>query len=176
MIKKISSEMKALQLGGDIYQQSQLKRNDIMLKNMLTKETVVVEDTCDTWQNAVLKAGELLKNTGAIEESYITAMAESVEKNGPYMVIAPGIALLHARPEDGVNEACMSLQVLKNGVSFGHKERDPVTLAFAFGAVDAQLHLQALQQLMELFNDEDRLTKLKNCENVEEALVLLNEL
>lgn len=147
-----------------------------MLKNMLTKETVVVEDTCHTWEDVVFKAGELLKNTGAIEESYITAMVESIEKNGPYMVIAPGIALLHARPEDGVNKACMSLYVLKNGVSFGHKDKDPVTLAFAFGAVDAQSHLQALQQLMELFNDEVRLTKLKNSENVEEALVLLNDL
>ncbi|MEK4023946.1 MULTISPECIES: PTS sugar transporter subunit IIA [unclassified Sporosarcina] len=147
-----------------------------MLKNILTKETVVVEEACDTWQNAVQKGGILLKRTGAIEDGYITAMAESVEKNGPYMVIAPGIALLHARPEDGVNEACMSLQILKTGVPFGHEERDPVTLVFAFGAVDAQSHLQALQQLMELFNDEDRLTKLRNSQSVEEALILLNEL
>lgn len=147
-----------------------------MLKNMLTKKTVIVEETCDTWQNAVLKGGELLKNTGSIEECYIAAMRESVEKNGPYMVIAPGIALLHARPQDGVNEACMSLQILKHGVPFGHEERDPVTLVFAFGAVDAESHLKALQQLMELFNDEELLTKLKHAQNVEEALSLLNQL
>lgn len=147
-----------------------------MLKDMLTKDTVVVEDTCDTWQDAVKTGGRLLKETGAIEESYVVAMAESVEKNGPYMVIAPGIALLHARPEDGVNEACMSLQILKQGVPFGHEKRDPVTLVFAFGAVDAQAHLMALQQLMELFNDEERLEKLKNSKSAEEALILINEL
>lgn len=147
-----------------------------MLRNMLTKETVVVEEDCNTWQDATLKGGNMLVKIGAIENRYVEAMKESVEKNGPYMVIAPGIVLLHARPEDGVNEACMSLQVLKQGVPFGHEERDPVTLVFAFGAVDAESHLKALQQLMELFNNEGLLVDLKNARNQEEALSLLNQL
>lgn len=147
-----------------------------MLRNMLTKETVVVEENCNTWRDATLKGGNMLVKIGAIENRYVEAMKESVEKNGPYMVIAPGIVLLHARPEDGVNEACMSLQVLKQGVPFGHEERDPVTLVFAFGAVDAESHLKALQQLMELFNNERLLIDLKNARNQEEALSLLNQL
>lgn len=41
-------------------------------------------------------------NNGCIKESYIDAMVNTVKNMGPYIVIAPGIAMPHAAPEDGV--------------------------------------------------------------------------
>lgn len=35
------------------------------------------------------------------EKSYIDGMIDSVKEHGPYIVIAPNIALLHARTETG---------------------------------------------------------------------------
>lgn len=145
-----------------------------MLKDLLTAETVVVEYNCESWERAVERGGELLENINAIDHSYTKAMKKSILDNGPYVVIAPHVALLHARPEDGVKEVCMSLQIIRSGVSFGYEKRDPVKLVFAFGAIDSQSHLSALQKLMELFNNEMLLDKLKNVQNTDAAVALLN--
>ncbi|MFB8734775.1 PTS sugar transporter subunit IIA [Bacillus sp. SL00103] len=43
-------------------------------------------------------------------------MIQSVDQNGPYIVIAPQVAIPHARPEDGVNELSMSLMTFEQPV------------------------------------------------------------
>lgn len=146
-----------------------------MLKNLLTTETVAVENDCNSWEKAVERSGELLENINAIDHSYTEAMEKSIQDNGPYVVIAPNIALLHARPEDGVKRVCMSLQIINSGVRFGYENRDPVKLVFAFGAIDSQSHLSALQKLMELFNNESLLEQLKGVQYPNEAITLLND-
>lgn len=145
-----------------------------MLTDLLTTETIIVENNCDSWEAAVERGGKLLENINATEHQYTEAMKKSIKENGPYVVIAPNIALLHARPEDGVKKVCMSLQIINSGVSFGHEGRDPVKLVFAFGAIDAQSHLSALQQLMELLNNEPLLDKLIGSVDSVEAVSLLN--
>lgn len=110
-----------------------------------------------------------------MEEQYITAMTQVIKEHGPYVVITPGIALVHARPEDGVQEVCMSLLVCREGVSFGNTEKDPVHLIFAFGAVDDNQHLKALSQLMTLLNDEACIHKLRSSSSVAEVLAVLRE-
>lgn len=145
-----------------------------MLKELLTKKTITVEKECESWEKAVERGGELLENINAVDHTYTEAMKQSIRDNGPYIVIAPSIALLHARPEDGVKEVCMSLQIVNEGVHFGHEERDPVKLIFAFGALDSESHLSALQKLMELLNNESLLEKCKNAKYTEEVISLLN--
>ena len=88
-------------------------------------------------------AGAFLVDTDAVFPSYVDAMVRAVEELGPYMIVAPGIALAHARPEDGVKRMCMSLVRLASPVEFGSEANDPVDLVFAFGAVDKEAHLQA---------------------------------
>jgi len=147
---------------------------NIMLKELLTKETITVEKDCESWEAAVERGGKLLENINAVEHTYTEAMKQSIRDNGPYIVIAPNIALLHARPEDGVKKVCMSLQVVNKGVNFGYEERDPVKLIFAFGALDSESHLKALQKLMDLLNNEALLEKCKNDKYPDEIISLLN--
>lgn len=141
-----------------------------MLTELLTDKTVEVTESCLTWEQAVQKAGALLLASDGTEERYTQAMMDAIYKHGPYMVMTTGVALLHARPQDGVKKVCMSLQIIKSGVPFGHKERDPVDLVFAFGAIDTSSHLLALTQLMNLLNDEGLLTELRRSLSIEEAL------
>ncbi|WP_374019627.1 BglG family transcription antiterminator [Paenibacillus thiaminolyticus] len=152
------------------------KRSDQgkMLSDLLTEQTVVCRSECMSWEDAVKTAGALMERTGAVEAGYTEAMMNGLRKHGPYMVVAPGVALLHARPQDGVNEVGMSLQIVRDGVAFGHASRDPVRLVFAFGTTDPQSHLQALSHLMSLFNDDQRLDALMRAMSVEEALNLLH--
>ena len=69
----------------------------------------------------------LLAN-GTIEPSYVAALFRSHEELGPYYVLGPGLAMPHARPEDGVNRLGLGLTVLKTGVNFGSEGNDPIQL------------------------------------------------
>lgn len=120
-----------------------------------------------TAEEAIYEAGKLLLEGGSIEASYIDAMVQSYKKNGPYFVLAPHIAIPHARPEDGVKEASVSLLQLKEPVTFGHKSNDPVHLIFALGASSSDEHLTLLKKLTHLLNDSSNVEALKNAENLE---------
>jgi mannitol/fructose-specific phosphotransferase system IIA component (Ntr-type) len=145
------------------------------LADVLTRETIRLDLGATDWRQAVRLAGQILLETGSITASYIDAMVRAVEEIGPYMVVAPGIALAHARPEDGVKRMCMSLVRLASPVEFGSEANDPVDLVFAFGAVDKEAHLQALKELATFLQKEEAVSALRQCDSVEKAVQLISE-
>ena len=50
------------------------------------------------WRAAVAVVGAGLVATGAAKPEYTESMVRMIEEHGPYVVIAPGLALAHARP------------------------------------------------------------------------------
>jgi ascorbate PTS system EIIA or EIIAB component len=126
-----------------------------------------------TPEEAIRAAGDLLVAGGAAEETYTEAMVSSYHKNGPYFVLAPQIALPHARPEDGVKEASVSFVKLKKPIVFGNKANDPVQLVFALGASSSDEHLQILQKLMVMLSDISNVEKLKQISSYEQIQEIL---
>jgi mannitol/fructose-specific phosphotransferase system IIA component (Ntr-type) len=108
------------------------------------------------------RVGRLLVESEAVEPRYIEAMKRVLREMGPYAVIAPGIVLLHARPEDGVRRPCLAMITLATPVPFGHSQNDPVDLVFALGAVDKKAHVAALQDLARLLMDPSTLDRFRS--------------
>lgn len=131
-----------------------------MLERYLMEDVIKTQQTVKTWQEAVTLAGELLVNKGLIDEAYIEAMIEAVHTHGPYIAIAPGIAIAHAAPGKHVNEDALSLVTLKEPVNLGHETNDPITLFFVLAAKKNEGHLAFLQELVGLLSDEDALNTL----------------
>jgi PTS system ascorbate-specific IIA component len=131
------------------------------LYELLVPEAIQAKQELADRAAVIQRAGELLAAAGAIEPEYASAMQRVMDELGPYCVIAPGIALLHARPEDGVLRSCLGLITLKTPVVFGHSANDPVDLAFALGALDKQSHIRALAQLAEYLSQEGFLCGLR---------------
>ncbi|MDE4542765.1 BglG family transcription antiterminator [Thermoanaerobacterium sp. R66] len=134
-----------------------------LLKDLLTEKTIKLNVEVKDWEEAVRIGGELLEKEGAIEHRYIDAMIDSVKEIGPYIVIAPGIAMPHARPESGAKKIGMSLITLKNPVNFGNKENDPVKIVVCLCAVDHSSHLKALSELVELLGDDEKVEYMLKC-------------
>ena len=132
------------------------------LSSLIASETVRAKVSVKDWEEATETVGKLLVSAGKITSDYIVAMKRVLKEMGPYAVIAPGIVLLHARPEDGVIEPCLGLITLIDPVPFGHSENDPVDLVFALGAVDKQAHISALQQLAEMLGDPAILQEIRS--------------
>jgi ascorbate PTS system EIIA or EIIAB component len=139
----------------------------------LEKNIVALDVAATSAEDAIRAAGQLLVEGKLVEAHYTDAMVDSYKTNGPYFVLAPQIALPHARPEDGVNEASVSFVRLREPVAFGNPANDPVTLVFALGASSSDEHLQIIQKLMKLLGDSANVEALKTVSNYEEINLLI---
>ena len=139
----------------------------------LEKNLVALDVAATSAEDAIRAAGRLLVEERLVEAHYPEAMVDSYKTNGPYFVLAPQIALPHARPEDGVNEASVSLVRLSEPVVFGNPANDPVTLVFALGASSSDEHLQIIQKLMKLLGDSANVEALKTVSTYEEIKLLI---
>ena len=135
----------------------------MQLNELLIREAIQAKLDLHTRDEVIRKSGELLVCAGAVEPRYAVAMKQVMDELGPYCVIAPGIALLHARPENGVIKSCLSLITLKTPVIFGHSSNDPVDLAFALGALDKKSHINALAELAGYLSNQEFLRILRDC-------------
>jgi mannitol/fructose-specific phosphotransferase system IIA component (Ntr-type) len=131
------------------------------LAEFLTEELIELQVEAENWEEAIKTAGQLLVENNFCQPRYVAAMINAVHDMGPYMVLAPGIALAHARPEDGMLNAGMSLINLAEPVNFGSEANDPVSLVIAFGGANDQSHVQMLQELAKFLMDEENQALLK---------------
>ncbi|MDN5342012.1 PTS sugar transporter subunit IIA [Oceanotoga sp. DSM 15011] len=138
-----------------------------MLLELLNEKNIKSCIKAKNWEEVVDESGKILLNQNLITENYIEAMKESIRKNGPYVVIADGIALLHARPEDGVKKLCMGLITLKEPVNFGNKDHDPVKVAITLGAIDNDQHIQAMRELMNVLMQENAINTIASLKEKE---------
>ena len=139
-----------------------------MLKDVLKKEYIRVDEEALDWKEAVRKANLPLLEHKCIKESYIDGTIEMVKQLGPYIVICPGIAIAHARPEAGVLKNSISLITLKKPVRFGHSMNDPVKLVFTLAAKSNEGHLSALSDLALVLGDESKYDRIMKASTVDE--------
>jgi len=99
------------------------------------------------WREAVREAASALVAAGAAGEGYPAACERVVEENGPYIVLTKGLALVHARPEDGGLAVGVGVTRLAAPVEFGHPDNDPVDLLLAFCTPDPDAHVGTLAAL-----------------------------
>lgn len=141
-----------------------------MLSDVLTEQLIRLGVEAADWEAAVRAAGRVLVDNGAVEPRYVDAMVEGLRRVGPYIVVAPGVALPHARPEDGVRRLAISMVQLRDPVAFGHETNDPVSLVFALAAVDVDSHLKALSQLSSIISNPEHVARLRSAQDVAEVL------
>lgn len=136
-----------------------------MLDEVLTNDFIKLNVEAENWEQAVRVGGEILKNNDVIEEKYIENMINSVKTLGPYIVIAPGIAMPHARPDESVKKIGMSLITLNKPINFGNKDNDPVRMVVCLCAVDHSSHLKALSELVTFLGDKEFIRTALNSNN-----------
>ncbi|MCU1788785.1 PTS sugar transporter subunit IIA [Pectobacterium polaris] len=143
------------------------------LANWLNNEKVQYVENVSDWKEAINIAGLPLLNEGAISQDYLDAIIRQKEEIGPYFVIAPQIAMPHARPEQGAKKLGLSIVRLGNAVKFDAEENDPVTAIFMFAAPDSNSHIEMISQLAEVLSDENMMESIFNARSKEELDAIL---
>ncbi|QMV51057.1 PTS sugar transporter subunit IIA [Ewingella americana] len=131
-----------------------------MLNDWLTPDTIHIRHDITDWREAVKASAEPLLANGTITAEYVEAIFAQHEKLGPYYVLAPGIAMPHARPEEGAKGLGLSLLTLPHGVKFNSEDNDPVYSVVMLAAPDKHSHIELISELAELFSSEDEMQKI----------------
>ncbi|TAM71883.1 MAG: PTS sugar transporter subunit IIA [Microbacteriaceae bacterium] len=112
------------------------------------------------WRDAVRLAGEALSRSGATRAQYTDRMLRLIDDYGAYIVIAPGLALAHARPGPDVRSDGLSVVTLSNPVIFGHPHNDPVSIVIGLAVATPDAHVTTIAALANVFNDPQATTRL----------------
>lgn len=144
-----------------------------MLSDLLGEELIQLDVEASDWEDAVRKASQPLVDAEKVTPAYVDDIVAGVRDLGPYIVIAPHVALPHARPESGAIEPAMGVVTLKTPVAFG-SANDPVRYLFPLSATDNDGHLGALQSLVEILSDDDFFASLDGASTPAEVVELIN--
>lgn len=143
---------------------------------LIESGTIAVRQSVSDWEEAVQLGGEMMKKAGLITDAYTRAMINNHKEIGPYYIIAPGIAMPHAKPENGVLKTGYALVTLTSPVEFGDEENDPVDLLIFAGANNREEHNQeAVPQIAEIVDSEEYIEALRAAKSNEDAVQVLQD-
>ncbi|MBV7406013.1 PTS ascorbate transporter subunit IIA [Enterobacter sp. ENT03] len=148
-----------------------MKLRDSLVEN----NSIRLQVEASTWQEAVKIGVDLLVDADVVEPRYYQAILDGVAQYGPYFVIAPGLAMPHGRPDEGVKRTGFSLITLKTPLSFNHEDNDLVDILITMAAVDANTHQEVgIMQIVNLFDDEANFDRLRACRTAQDVLDLID--
>ena len=146
-----------------------------MLLDYLNPELVQFHVQTENWQSAVRAGGGLLVQQGICTQEYVEACIQASLEMGPYMVLSPGIALAHSRPEAGALKVGMSIITLDPPICFENKDNDPVRLLITFCGIDHDSHIAMLQELATFLMDDRNQQFLLAATSIEELIGYLQK-
>lgn len=143
------------------------------LNQALGIDSIRLNQSANTWTECFEIAGEALVSSNRVSENYIQDMIDAFIELGPYMVLAPGIALAHARPSENVKSAGLSIVTLAQDVVFGSDRFDPVRVVIGLAALDHDGHIELMAALSDFLMKPEIVNILLTCQDEAEVRALL---
>ena len=148
-------------------------------ESLIENNSILLKADANNWQKAVKLGTDMLIASNAIESSYHEAIIHCVNTMGPYIIIAPNLAMPHARPEDGVNRTAFALVTLKNPIYFDG-EVAPVDVLVTLAGSTSDQHMEGLMEVIKIVEDENSetgidLDKLRRCNTKEDVYAVIDQ-
>lgn len=142
----------------------------MLIQKFLENKVTSYKEGFNTWQEAIKGSAETLIEQGFVEPVYVDAIIACVEKYGPYIVIAPDIAMPHSTEgATGVHKTGISFMKVENAVHFdpNDPEKD-ARLFFTLAAENHEEHLNNMMELSEMLMNEELVKDLLEVKNDED--------
>ena len=143
-----------------------------MLREFVANKHTAYHQRFDSWEEAIQAGCEPLLRDNTITQDYVHSVIQCVKDYGPYIVIAPMIAMPHASTGAvGVNKTQIGFMKVEEPVHFtpGDSEKD-AKLFFTLAAVDCDEHLVNMVKLAELLMNENLVAELMNVKSDDDLL------
>lgn len=136
--------------------------------------SISIKNSASDWQQAIDYSMEVLLQKGYVTSCYIDAIKKTTQETGPYYILAPFVAMPHARPECGAIKTGLSLTLLNTAVAFG-ENKEPVKLLIGLSAADSDEHIGAIQALSEMFCEESKIDALLNASTERQLMDIITQ-
>lgn len=133
---------------------------------LLEKQNVRILNEAKDWKTAIRLSVMPLEEQGYVETRYKEEIISNVVSMGAYIVIAPYVALPHARPDQGVIKSQIAVTLFKNAVFFENKST-AAKLFIVLAASNNNSHLDALVSITEILQDEAKVAEILESEDIE---------
>lgn len=146
----------------------------MILKDFVDKKHYKFADSAENWQDAIRMSCESLEADGTVDPIYKEEIIRCVTEYGPYIIIAPNIALPHSQEgATGVNKTAVGFMKLEEAVSFdpGDPEKD-AQLFFTLASCNHEAHLDNIMKLSEMLMNEELVRDLEAATSAEDLLRL----
>ncbi|MFH0274190.1 PTS sugar transporter subunit IIA [Vibrio jasicida] len=148
-------------------------------QSLIDNNSIKLQAKASNWREAIKIGTDMLIASGAIQPSYHDAIISSVEELGPYICIAPNLALPHARPENGVIRTAFALVTLEEPIYF-EGEDEPVDVLITLAGSSSDEHMEGLMEVTQVLDDEDSetgvdLDKLRRCRSKTDVFNVIEE-
>ncbi|MFB2830731.1 PTS sugar transporter subunit IIA [Aeromonas jandaei] len=147
-----------------------------MISHLLNEQNINIVDDISSWKEAIYLVCKPLIESHDIQPEYVGAIIKSTQELGPYYVLAPMIAMPHARPENGVNNNALSLLVVRNGVEFHSEDNDPVKIILLLAAKDSNQHIELITSISKFFCSEGDILDVSKATDVEQITEILKNI
>jgi len=141
------------------------------LRQFLPSEFIQLRDKVKDWQEGISIACQPLIESNIVKPSYVKTLIEENDHHHLYSFLGKWMAIPHAAPEKGVMADAFAMLILKEPISFknGHK----VSIITPLAIYNQNRHLKALSQLVKLAEDEERISRILESQNVSEAWLMI---
>lgn len=143
--------------------------------SLIDPELIQVNVEANSWEEAVNKAVQPLVEHNKVTDQYPKRIIEIAKETGPYIVIAPHVALPHASSKDGVLDDAIGLTVLKEPVKFGNKANDPVKYLFTLSSIKPEGHLGQMAELVKVLQKKDLYQQLDQANSPQQVDEIVND-
>ena len=127
-----------------------------------------------TWKQAVKVSTESLVADGSVSPDFYKQIVACIEKYGPYMVFEHNVAMPHTTENaEGVYKTGIGFMVCKTLIDFGKDEdgeEKKANLFFTLCAANPDEHMNNIQQLSNIFQNEELLDALAAAKTPDDIL------
>ena len=148
-----------------------------MLKeSLIENNSIKLNQTAANWEEAIKIGTDLLVVSGAIEPRYYENIISKIKEMGPYIVLAPGLAMPHARPDEGVIRTAFGLTTLAQPVDF---DGEQISVLVTLAGSDSDTHMEGIMEITQIFDDPDsedgvNIQKFLDCKTQEDVLAVID--
>ena len=146
------------------------------IKELHDEGLCVFADSFDDWKDAIACAADPLIKKGYIDKGYVEGIYRNVDLNGFYIFIAPHICLPHCGEFEYVHKKCVSFMKCNKPVIGDENEPEMgAELFFVLATENAGEHIDCLQKLAMILEDEETIDALLAIKNEDDLVKLLHD-
>lgn len=148
-----------------------------LLKKIINEKLYCFYDSIDSWEEAIIKNAEPLITNNYVDNRYTKAVIDCIKEHGPYIILVPNVAMPHSTESaEGIFKTGVSFMKVNEPVKFDENDEEKnAQLFFMVASENSDQHLINIQNLCEIFENQNLLDNLTKVNNEAELIELVKQ-